>query len=737
MNTPVSPPALMDPRITELDQARQQLVGTAIGKPRTSPLRSYWDVLRKRRWVIAAVLIAGLAAAFALTMTAQRKYVATVSLEIDRETDKSAEIGQDKVRETLNPEFYQTQYALLRSRALAESVVHHLDLDQDDQFLGGYRGHKVPADHESRVRTASGILMGSVEVVPVRLSSVVQLQVTSPSPAAAARIANAYATDFIRTNLDRRFQATAFAREFLEKRIDQVREHLEKSERDEVAYATQNGIINIAPVDSDPTHPTAEQSLAAASLARANDALANARTARIEAQNRYRQSGGGNEVSLTNQALNAALEQRAALRAQQQKLTSDYGPEHPQVKATQAQLAELDAEIAQQKSQISGTLVSASAAQYRQAAASEAQQASRVAGLTQQLNALRQRGIQYNILQRDVDTNRALYNALLQRFKEVSVEGGVGANNVSIVDRADVPLLPSSPSLRLNLFLGLLLGLVGGIVLALVLEQLDESTLAPSDVGEKLGIPLLGTIPRLRKGETVEEQLAQRWSPLSEAYLSVLTALHFSTRNGTPRSLLLTSSQAGEGKSLTARALAESLARLGHKVLLIDADLRKPSLHSIPLAGETEHLAPNSVRKAGGLSNLLVGEGRLEDFIDRTSVEGLDILQAGPIAPNAAELLAGPRLKNLISVALKLYDHVVIDGPPLLGLADAPLLAGVVEAVVFLLEWGRTNTSQARSTVDRLRDMNAPLVGAILTKFDTRKSGYGYGDKYSYAYGSR
>lgn len=694
-----------------------------------SPLRQYWRILVKRRWVIAAVVLVCVVAGVLLAVMKQPQYAASTTVEIAREAEQIVEMGEQRRGPAYDPEFYQTQYSLLQSRSLAEAVVRDLRLDRNDQFLTGFGAGDpaaLPDDREQRVQIATSIVRGNTEVVPVRLSSIVNIRYVSPDPQTAAAVANSLAENFIESNLARRFEANSYAREFLQTRLAEIRRRLEDSERQAVAYAGQNEIINIAPTGSGPDGATSEQPLINATLSQANRALADARTTRIAAENRYRQglNRAGQAEALQNPTLNALRQQRAQLNTEYQRQLSDFGPEYPAMQAMRAQIAELDRQIDSEAGRIGSAVASGLEAQYREALANERE----MAGLVEQLKSgaidLRRRSIQYNIFQRDVDTNRALYDALLQRYKEIGVAGGVGTNNVSIVDPASVPGAPFSPNMRLNIMLALLLGLVLGAGAALLLEQLDEFAVVPHDFQKKLGLPLLGSVPTAGKGEDAADMLADSKSSISEAYFSILTALRFSTSHGTPGSLVVTSTQPGEGKSTTGIALAQSLARVGKRVLLVDSDLRNPSLHK-----------KFGIANQAGFSNLLVEDGTLDQHALQSGTPNLWLLTSGPIPPNPAELLAGPSLDRVLANARDHFDHVVVDAPPVLGLADAPLLARSVEATVFVIEAGRTRTSQARQALNRLSSVRAPIAGAVLTKLDAQRSGYGYGYGYDYAYG--
>jgi len=342
-----------------------------------------------------------------------------------------------------------------------------------------------------------------------------------------------------------------------------------------------------------------------------------------------------------------------------------------------------------------------------------------VAALKSAFLNLQNRTIRYNIIQRDVDTSRSFYEGLLEREKEVAV-AGVGSNNISVVDPARIPHRPVKPVPALNVVMGGGLGLLLGFALAFGLEQLDQSIKTSDDVESKLGLPMLGAIPKLAENVVPFEALSDPRSALSEAYNSARTALQLSTADGVPPSLFVTSTQPAEGKSTTSIALAKSLAALGHGVLLIDADLRNPSLH------RTFHF-PNE----SGLSSLLAGLSTLGAEIRPTSVENLSFLPAGAVPPNPAELLAGRRLQATLAEALSHFDHIVLDGPPIMGLADAPLLASVADGTILVVEAGETGGQLAKTALKRINRVGVHIVGALLTKFDF---GSTFGGDYAYSY---
>lgn len=702
--------------------AHTGLTEVAFGRPTKSESRfdinEIWRIVAKWWWLITGIAIACLLAAIVISLMITPLYRAQATIEVNPEGVQvvGKEIDQVQPAQQDGRAFLNTQVGLLKSRSLAERVARSTNIANNEAMFD----QDVP--RQAREAAAAGMVQGAVTVAPQRDSSLIAIAVEGPNPELTARLANAYADNFIQSNMERRYEATSYARNFLQQRIAAVKGRLEQSERQLVAYARQQGILTLS-VDTGGTGSVRqEQSIDAATLIQTNNSLAQARSERIAAEQRFRQAAGAQaSVAATNDPTVQGLgQQRAALEAQYQQKLALFKPEFPEMVQLRSQIDSLSKEIARQRSTVSGGTSNSLRAEYQAALARENALQAKVEEGKAGLMALRERSIQYTILQREVDTNRSLYDALLQRFKEVGVAGGVGANVVSVVDRAQVPGGPFKPNLPLNIMIGLAVGLLLGLGTAFTIEWIDDTIKTPDDVANKLGLASLGVIPGVGKGVAVREQLEDPRSQVSEAYQSVRTALQFSTDHGVPRSLLVTSTRASEGKSSTALALAQTLANLGASVLLIDADLRKPTFRG-----------PSSTSQ--GLSSLLAGSEKVFDCIHPTQMERLFLLPSGPIPPNPAELLASGRFREILEEALTRFDHIVIDSAPVLGLADAPMLASSVEGTLMVIEAGAIRRAAALNAVNRLRASEARLMGAILTKFNALKVGYGYG--YGYGYG--
>jgi polysaccharide biosynthesis transport protein len=720
MNNPVSAVIDSDP-YDELDHETPILI-------------QYWQSILRHKIAIAIIIAACIALGIIATLLMTPYYTSTATVEINREQDKVTNVEGLRTADSggQNLEFYQTQYSLLESRSLAERVVRSQNLAAKDEFFDTFNVDpdseglltqkaevQSAARRNERLKIATEILQEQISISPIRGSSLVDISFSSPSPSLSAEIANAWVEQFIASNLDRRFNSTADARQFLEEQLADLKQKLEDSERNLSAYADNKEIITLSSQQNSDGRTVSQKTLASTNLEALNNALAVAIAERIAAESEASQRSG-NRNSLTNNALDAIREERAKVQAEYAKLLVLFEPEYPSAKALQSQISALDKSIAAEESRSRmGT-----SARYREALEKEQQLQMQVDRLKRQFSGERRDSIQYNIFQREVDTNRQLYDGLLQRYKEIGV-AGVGTNNISIVDIGQPAEKPSSPRLLLNIALAIFGGLGLAAAYVFVMEQIDQTINDPGDLKSKLGIAPLGSIPNLEK-EDVLISLKDKKSVAWEAYLSIRTSLAFLTDHGVPRSFLLTSTRPNEGKSTSALALAAVLASTKKRILLIDGDMRNPSLHQML-----------GTKNTSGLSNYLAGNDDLSELIHKDSVYCFDAMSAGPIPPNAAELLSSTRMQELISRLTENYDTVIIDAPPVLGLADIPLLADSVEGVIYTIEAGGVKLRGIQSAIGRVRSAHAHIFGGIVTKVQAQHSGYGYGYSYQYSYGSR
>jgi capsular exopolysaccharide synthesis family protein len=686
---------------------------------RRTRLLNYWHALARRRLLIAGIVLAAVAAGLIITLLTHPLYTARAQIEISRVKKNVTNVqGVDQDSNWYDSEFYETQYALLKVDSLAVRVARKLQLADNPDFFTAH-GVKLPAaagpldptERKRREALAAGMLRARIGISPVRNSSLVNVTYTSRSPVWSARIANAWPQEFIAATMDRDYASNADARRFLEGMLGNLRARLEESERAVLNFAAERDMVKLGGSRDAQGRVENPRTLVETDLDFVNTALLTARTERIAAASRV---GGGVDLAAEG-AVSRLRARREELAADYSRLLVQFEPAYPAARALKAQIDAIDAAIGResQRARMAPQL------SYAQAVRREQELGAQFRVLKARLDAQQRDNVQYNIFQREADTNRQLYDALLQRYKEVGVAGSVGTSNVAIVDPAKVPAGPSSPNLMVNLATALLAGIVLALAAVFALEQIDERVRNPADVQRLAGIPLLGTVPRV-EGDP-GEQLANAASELSEAYFSIRTVLAFATSHGMPHSFLVSSSEAGEGKSTTALALAIAIARTGKRALLIDADMRSPSAH---------RLVGNS--NARGFSNLLAGEDAYRPLVAATETEGLSILPAGPNPPSASELLGGGRLHQVLDLLRREFDFLVIDGPPVLGLADAPLLAQATEGCVFVIEAEETGLTAVHSALGRLRAVSSNVFGAIVTKLSPNRFGYGYGYHYEY-----
>lgn len=705
---------------------------TPEGSGRHNVIQQYWAIGVRWRIPLIATILGFIIAGVVVTLLMTPQYTASSLIEIAREGNRIAPVqGVEREATDQDLEFYQTQYGLLQSNELAESVAEELKLSDNLTFFErfGQRpqgllsdGRLDPAKREARRKQVGALLLKRISISPIRLSRLVNVSFTSPDRVLSAQIVNTWVKRFIRTTLERRYEATSYARNFLESRLGQLRHRVEESERQLVDFASRERLISIPTSESSRTAggASSERSIVAENLAALNAELNQAEAERIRQGARLDSArNGAVPEALQNITISGLRQKRAELAADYQKMMVQFEPQYPAAQALKSQIDKLDESIAREQARVSDSIRNT----YRDSSVREAELGRNVDRLKNELLDQRRRTIQYNIYQREADTNRQLYDALLQRYKEIGVASGVGVNNISIVDQADVPARPSSPRLILNLILAALAGVGAGALLVFILEQTADAFDDPAQVSEELRIPLLGVTPKVAESATTEAIL-DRKSDLTEAYLSVETNLRFATNHGLPRSLSVTSSRPSEGKSTTSLAIATLLARAGKRVLLVDADMRKPSTH-VRLG------LPNTA----GLSDYLVNARPLDELLQSAQRFGFTVMTSGPQPPNAAELLVSDRFGEVVAELTERFDHVVIDSPPVMGLADALLIGSRVEGVLFAIQAHGISRRLAGVALQRLRNAHARIFGGVLVRFETKRSYLGYGYDYGYGYG--
>ena len=735
-----------------------------------SGLSRYISAALKHKYFITGVIALFLSGGAIVTQQIPKIYSASTTVKIDRSDPQiyKSETAQTNLLSD-DTQFYATQYELIRSRALAERVATTLDLAHSNflsnpqpsllqrlspaltehvstalvwgeprflrnpqqtilQWLFGAettRTTPISDDDALEARQAMAVsrVMGGLSVQPVRQSSIVRITYSALDPSWAQRISIAVAEQFEKMTLDMLVSAPRHAETVLQKRLDELRLKLEESEKELIQYAQKEGIVD---VDN-------KQPQVLADLQAVQGAYSNAVTARLLLEETWRQAQANDENSLPqvmadNLILNARTKLAQLIATYQNNLTV-LAPASPKMLALQKEISETKEDIRTQIGRIRKSIDD----QYQAAVANEKALSDKRDQLKADALDLRRRSVDYMILMDDVDRNRSLYEGVLRQYRESGVASDAQSNNVSILDRALLPGEPTWPSLRLNLMLALALGAAAAAAGVWLIEGRDDTFKSAEDLEARLGLPVLGAIPlSAKKKSAVSELLDEPSSPLVEAYRSLRTAIQFAASDGAPRSILITSSRPGEGKSTIALSLAANFSQLGMRVLLIDADFRNPSQHRMM-----------NLENTVGLSNYLLGGhssvesqyvGSVLGTLKQTSIPNLAVMTSGAPPPSPVELLAGPRLGVLLNEAAGSFDIVIIDSPAIMDYADVPILSTVVDGTVLVVEGAKTRPKLVQDALKRLRFVRARVLGGILNKYHAKRSGDSF---YEYGRGNR
>lgn len=695
-------------------------------------LEAIWAAIYRSRFWIAGIVLGCFLLGVVVTILSTPIYRAEATVQIDQEaakvlgtedTDTSAAIAD-------SDRFLQTQLDVIRSRALAQSVAEELQLFNNPQFLAqmnvnpdSIESSTLPLEEAQRELVLETLEDNMNVSLPID-SRITTISFDSPSGSLSARVANSFAENYIRNNLQRRFDNSSYAREFLQEQLQEAAIQLAESERAALEYARRTRVIDASnaagSLDSVTTNP---RSLVTATLVQLNNDYASALSRRIAAQQAWESARLLDPLSLPqaldNPAIQRLLEERAKVQSEYEQELQRRKEEFPSVKQAKARLDELDRQIDTIASNIQATLKSSYEVALEQERALEQQ----ISTLKTETLDEQERGVQLGILQRQIANDRQLYDLLLTRFNELNAEAGVQANNVSVIDRASRPSEPIEPNIPLNLALALLAGFGLAGLFVFGREQFFDMLRTPDDVARKLSIPLLGASPKVDESESVKELILDPKTEVSENYASLRSSLILATSHGLPRSLAFTSAVQGEGKSSSCYATAVALSRIGKRVMVVDLDLRCPNQHNM-----------FGLQNGTGMSDLLTGNAEAAAVTLKTEHEGVFFIPSGGIPPNPTDLLASPALRTVLDGLAGEYDIVLIDSPPTLGLADAVEIASGAEGCLFVTEAGRNRAKNINASIGRLQSGGAHVLGVLMTKFDAKSAGYSYSYGYSYQY---
>jgi capsular exopolysaccharide synthesis family protein len=718
-----------------------------------SILREYLRVFIKRIWVILGALFVIFGATLIATLRSTPIYDAVGSIAINKPDPMLANLREGNASEEYyDPTDLDTEVRILRSDLLALQVIKELNLDKLPEF----GGHGLPPSSSleittdaiqpdsSRANELLGAFKGNLRVLLEPNTRIIDVHFRSPNKDLAARVVNTLANTYIEQNFKTRFESTMQASDWLSRQLVDLQMKVETSQEKLVKYQKEHNILGI----------DEKQNITTQKLDELNKELTTAESERMEKESLYQLAASGDAESAASVAGAAAAPgkssattsglldklqaQKADLRIQAAQLGTQFGPAYPKIAQVNNQIAEIDAQIQSEMKKVTARL----RGDYQAALQRENMLRAALEDQKQQDNKLNESAIEYSLLKRDFESNRTLYEGLLQKLKEAGVTAGLRSNNIREVDIARTPNAPAEPNIPRNLGFGFIFGLSSGIGLAFLLEGMDNTVRTPEQAQAISGLPSLGMIPlgskinaETKQGlmvassrEPVEIITQSRpQSQMAESYRALRTSLLLTSLGAPPKTILITSALPREGKTTTSVNTAIVLAQKGTSVLLIDADLRRPSIHKALGIGPRV-----------GLSNVLTGGATLQQAVVRSPMlPNLFVLPAGTPPPNPAELMASSQMFDLLAELRDQYDHLVVDTPPTLSVTDAVVLSTRADAVVLVIRSSQTTKPALRRARDILAQVNARVAGVLLNAVNLDSPDYYYYYEYQGKHGQR
>jgi succinoglycan biosynthesis transport protein ExoP len=719
--------------------------------PQDSLLREYVRVLIKSKWVVIASVALVLGVVTISTLRSTPIYEAAGSIAINKTDPVTFNLKDSPSFDYYDPTDLDTEVRILKSDLLALQVIRQLNLDRQPEPATKGKSPSSSLELTTDALQAdsaktSGVLAsfkGNLQVSLVPNTRIIEIRYRSPDKNIAARVVNALANTYVEQNFKTRFESTMQASDWLSKQLVDLQIKVETSQEKLVKYQKEHEILGI----------DEKQNITTAKLDELNRELTSAESTRMEKESIYHlaQSGDSDSIvaaanvdgaakgsSASSALLEKLREQQADLKIQVAQLSTQFGPSYPKLAQLSSQLKEVEEQIQTETRKVAARL----RGDYLAAVQRESMLRTALEQQKQEANKLNESAIEYSLLKRDVDANRTLSEGLLEKLKEAGVTAGLRSNNFRIVDAARVPTAPAGPNILRNIALALALGLSTGIGLAFLLDSMDNTVRTPEQAQIISALPSLGMIPlgsrsRREVGSRQKSALASSKeavelvtqsrprSQMAESYRALRTSLLLTFAGGPPKVVLITSALPEEGKTTTSVNSAIVLAQKGTRVLLIDADLRRPSIH------KTLGIGPKV-----GLSNVLTGNATLQQaIIPSTILPDLFVLPAGTPPPNPAELLASTKMKDVLEELRKQYDHIVIDTPPTLSVTDAVVMSTSADAVILVIRSGHTTKPALRRARDILLQVNARVCGVLVNAVDLNSPDYFYYYEYQGKYG--
>lgn len=651
-------------------------------------IKDFWNVIARNKKMLLGITLAAFLLSLLLSLLMPAVYRATTTIQIERQSTSAADVILEPSKQRNERDYWQTQIQLLQSNTLALAVMDKLGVKDKFTSKKGFLSFL-----RSSPPTPESNFLKALTVEPLANSQLVMIHFESKDPELSRDIVNTIADTYIQTNLKRQLDNAQYTETFLQSQLSQARANMLDAEKKLDQYAREHKIVSLDDTQTTTTH----------TLKKLSDELASAERSRAQLEEEVAQLSKAASLDSVPVTLDTPyMNKLQTLQEQYATAKKKYGSRSRKARRLKKEIEDLKTTI-----------------KTRLAEAKQDEQAlkKRLDKLKEQSLAAQEETHTFNKLKREVKAKRAIYENLLARIKEVGIAAGIEGNNITVIDKASTPHNKFKPKVKTNVALGTLIGLFLGIAAIFLREFMDDSIKDSDELERITHLPVLGMIPE-HKGQTgaaiATQIIREPRSHISEAIRSLRTALSFSTQDGAPHTLFLTSSEPGEGKTSIAVNLAMAYALAGENVLLIDADLRNPSVHSIL-----------KLDNRLGLSNYLTGSADFSSTTQTTSVAGLRVLTSGPLPPDPVELLSGRRIKDLISKSKAEYDRIIIDGPPVLGLADALILGHIADATLVTIHSESTRKADILASLKRLKQAKAHVIGTLMNQI-SEATGYKY-----------
>lgn len=752
---PSSAPALLDPNLGSGYSHHQDDVR----------LREYWLVIQKYKGLVSIIIGISVLLSLVLAFTVTPRYTAMAKLRISVYQPALASTRVEDVLEERSKDttYFETQLNEITSLSLADRVLddtqirdHFSPKDRSNGLFSAFfasQNSEYQADPVAGYHFPVKMLQGYLEAVkvdPVRRTSLVVIKTTARNAELAARMANRHATEYIDWVRDKRIETQSQGLVFLRGQAEELRERVGELEREMADYAEANSIVAV----------NKDENITVQKMSQLNKLLTEATGKRIETENNYKQAASGGEVSNTafdDPAIQQTRSELSKLEAEYQQLGAKFTSSYPRMQQLAAQISGLKNSLNRHRqSIIEGLRIKAESAIQEEKRLKE-----ELEKQTSQAFELSKSQVRYNVLKRELATSRDLLQNVLKQIKETGLAVESNASNVSIIDNAVVPMYPSFPKKKLFLLFGIVGGTVLAVVIVFTINYLDNSVRTPEDLTQSLSLPCLGVVPSfqfepklignnttttqenepddlgLGPDATISENSLVPTENLSsimfiqdpkslaaEAYRTIRTGILLSQAGEPPRTMLVTSAQSGEGKTTSSVNLAAGLASAGGRVVIVDADLRRPSV------SKYFNLPPG----LPGLVEIITGQATISEVSKDDIIRRVTIIPSGKIPPNPAELLGSPEMVQIIDDLVALYDYVIIDSPPILPVTDSVILSRYVDGVVLVVKGAATPKKVVKDARDRLISIGARVLGVVLNDVDITSGDYYYYNRYYHSY---